>query len=99
MELLFLLVIITDGMVIGAIISALCERLLGNSPLARLCRLLLCITGGILYAYMCISLAYGETELSMGMFLFVVLAPVALLLLMLVVKYMFKDSESNNGGQ
>lgn len=98
MDLLFLLLSIFDGIIVGTIIAAISKWLFGNSPFARLIRLLLCLGGGFAYAAMCLNFGYSDVDITMGTFLFVVFAPIVLVVIALIVAYMFNNNENGNGG-
>lgn len=90
-ELFALLIMIIDGMVIGFIVALLCRLLLGDTPFARLIRLLLSIAAGVGYFLLCIHIGWGETNISLGEGTFVFLFPIGILTILKVVEYMYKD--------
>lgn len=96
MDILFLLLSIFDGMIVGSIISLLSKVLFGDKPFARLIRLLLCLSGGVAYAFMCLHFGYNDVDITMRTFLFVIFAPVTLFVVALIIAYMFNGDE--NGG-
>ncbi len=98
MELFLLVVSILDAIIIGFIVALICRKLFGDGPLARLLRLVLCIAGGGAYAFFCLNVLFGEIgeDMSLGTGAFIIFAPVALVLILMVVAYMFngKNNES-----
>ena len=91
MDLLFLILFIFDGMIVGKAISLICIRFFGDKPFARLFRLLLSIIGGVLYSLFCFLNGYGESDINMALFLVIILAPVAVLLILWIIYYMFDN--------
>ena len=91
MDLLFLILSVFDGMVIGALVFRVIKLLLGDKPFAKLIKLLFGGASGIAYAVLCLQLGYGETEIGMGVFLFLLFAPIAVIALFGIISYMYKD--------
>ena len=98
MDLIFLLILIFDAIIIGFIVALICKKLFGDGPLARLLRLVLCIAGGGAYGFLCLDILYGELgmDMSTGTGMLIIFAPVALVLILMVVAYMFKDKNDEN---
>ena len=94
-ELFFLLIVIFDGVIIGNIIKLISIHLFGDTPSARLIRLILSVCGGIGYVYWCFNLLFGETDMSDGLALFIVFAPVTLLIILKIIDYMYSGSDEN----
>ena len=90
MNFLFLAIVLLDGLVVGAVLSFICERLFGNSPLARLIKLLVSVIGGIAYGLWGLY-TLGDTEISLLGGAIIILAPVALLVIILIIRYMYKN--------
>ena len=93
MDLLFLVLSIFDGMVVGAIAFLLIKFLLGDKPFARLIKLLLGVASGVAYAALCFNIVFGETDVILGSGLFWLLAPVAVVAILWVISYMYKDKK------
>lgn len=91
MKAIFLLIIIFDGIVVGNLAAIICKKVFGDKPMGRLLRLIFSVGGGIGYAVMCLYLESGEifADISIGGFLLIVLAPVALVIILWVLDYMF----------
>ena len=75
MDLIFLAIAIFDGIIVAMFIAALAMRLFGDSPIARLLRLILSIGSGIGYFLLRAHLGWGETNASMGAFFGSILTP------------------------
>lgn len=91
---MFTVLAILDSIIIGMIVFYLIAFLFGNKPLVRLLKLLLGVVAGVLYFWLCAELNYGElaTEVSMATGCLVFFGPVAIVVILLVIGYMFKDS-------
>ena len=90
MDLIFLIIAIFDTIIVTTFVVTLIKRLTGDSPPARLLRLLLSIACGIGYFILCAHLGWGETEASLTTFLSVFILPIGLIVVLKVVEYMFK---------
>ena len=90
MDLIFLAIAIFDGIIVAMFVAALVMKLFGDSPFARLLRLVLSIGSGIGYFLWCGHLGWGETDASMGTFLLAFLLPVGLIGVFKVIEYMYK---------
>lgn len=96
MDLLFIILFIFDGFLVGKAISLICNRFLGDKPFARLLRLLFSVFGGVFYSVFCFYNAFGESDINMALFLVIILAPVAVLLILWIVYYMFENQNNNS---
>lgn len=94
MDLLFLLLFIFDGITVGTIVAMICKFFLGNTPVARLIKLLLSVASGGLYSFMCFYIAYGENDVSMGAGLAIMLAPLVIFIVVCIIGYMYKDEDT-----
>ena len=97
MDLLFLILFIFDGMIVGKIISLICTYLFGDKPASRLIKLLLSIFGGVIYSVVCFNIGYGDNDISIGLGLVIFLAPVVVLLVLWILNYMFDNQENGSG--
>ena len=93
MDIIFVVIILFDGVIVGGFISALVENFIGNSPLARLFRLILSIAAGI--GYICLGgyVGWGETNIGTVPGLIILLLPVAFIGVLKVIEFMYSDSE------
>ncbi len=94
-ELFFLFIVIVDCIVVGMFVSGICVRLFGDTPGARLIRLLFTIGSAIGYGHMCLNFLFGETEAGDGTIIFAVFTPVALVLILKVIDYMYSGNSEN----
>ena len=90
---MFALIAIFDGIIVGMLVFYLIAFLLGDKPFIRLLKLLLGIASGIAYFCLCAELNYGEaaTEVSILTACLVFFGPVALMAILWVINYMFKN--------
>lgn len=91
MKILFLLVVILDGMVVGGILALLCQAIFGNKPLARLLKLLTSILGGGAYSLWVLYTGLLDESISMLAGAIIWFAPIVLLIILAILAYMFKD--------
>ena len=91
MDLIFAVIAIFDGIIVGMFVAMLVMKVLGDSPLARLLRLVLSISCGIGYFLLCAHLGWGETNATMGTFWTVFLLPVGFVAVLKVIDYMYKE--------
>ena len=91
MNLLFLAIYVIDGLVVGGLLSVICEGVLGNKPAARLLKLVVSVAGGVAYSIWGITVANSDKGTMAG-FLILTFAPIALILILWVLNYMFNNS-------
>ena len=90
MDLIFLVIALFDGIIVAMFVATLVMELFGDSPFARLLRLVLSIGSGIGYFFWCVHLGWGETDASLGTFLLVFLLPVGLIGILKIIEYMYR---------
>ena len=90
---MFALLILLDCVIVGMFAFYLAAVLFGNSPLSRLLKLLFGVVAGGFYFLLCIELNYGEMamEASLATGAIVFFGPIALMAILCVIGYMFKD--------
>lgn len=94
MELLFFLAYIFDGLIVGLLVFCVMGWMIGDKPLARLIKLLFGVAAGIGYWLLCVYMHGSDSSsMSMGLFLFVVFAPIALLAILWLINYMFEGKK------
>ncbi|MBR3995130.1 MAG: hypothetical protein IKI97_07605 [Clostridia bacterium] len=91
MKALFLVISILDGYFVGAFGAFLCKLIFGNSPLARLLRLVISVGGGICYCLWVLCTGASD-EGTMTGFLILTFAPIAIVLILAIIGYMFDDN-------
>lgn len=84
-----------DGIIVGMFIAALIEGFVGNTPLARLLRLVVSIGCGIGYFLLCTHIGWGEFSGSLGVGLIVMLLPVGAIIVLKVIDYMYSGQNEN----
>ena len=89
MDLIFLLVAILDGMIVGMFVAALVRRFLGDSPFARLLRLIFSAGFGIGYFLLCGHLGWGDSSASDIVCILVFFIPVGCIGILKIIDYMF----------
>lgn len=75
MDLIFLAITFFDGIIVAMFIAALAMRLFGDSPIARLLRLVLSIGGGIGYFFSVRTPRMGRNKRKYGYFSGSIFAP------------------------
>ena len=90
---MFEILIIADCIIVGMIVFFLITALCKDSPLVRLIKLLAGIISGFAYFLFLGGMNIGEIfpNISLGEFLFFLLTPVIIVLILAVLGYMFKD--------
>ena len=88
----WLLVAIVDGLIVGYFLASLCKLLFGDNPFGRLLKLIVSVGIGIGYSIWVLSVGNG-TEGTIAGFLILAFAPIALVLILAVIGYMF-DQEN-----
>ena len=81
MEIIFLLITLVDGFVVAGIINLIINSVFGNTTIGNLLNMVLSFAGGIGYFFLCWYLNLYAENITIGIFLFVVLAPLVVLLI------------------
>ena len=88
--LFFVLVEIFDGIIVGKFLASLCKSLLGDNPLGRLLKLIVPIGAGFGYSFWVHTVANSSSsEGSMVGFLALAFGPIAIVLILAIIGYMF----------
>ena len=89
-DILFLLVAIFDGVIVGYFLAFLCKLIFGDNPLGRLLKLIASIGGGVGYSVWVLSTGISDDGTMAG-FLILTFAPIAVALILAIIGYMFDD--------
>ena len=87
-KILFFLIAISDGMIVGFFLAYLCKLIFGDNPLGRLLKLIGSIVAGVGYAIWVISVGNSD-EGTMAGFLILTFAPIVIVLILAIIGYMF----------
>ena len=98
MDTIFFVIMMADGMIVGTLVRQITDIMFGTSVISKLLSMVLGFASGIGYFLMCGHFGFGETDISMGLFLFILLAPLGVLLVFKAIKdsEKAKNSDSNN---
>ena len=86
---MFDILVIADGLIVGGFIFLLIGSLFGDKPLVRLLKLLLGIFAGVGYLMLCVAINTSDINMFIGCI--ILFGPVALMVILCLVYYMFKD--------
>ena len=84
----WVLVAIFDGIIVGYFLASLCKLLFGDNPLGRLLKLIVSIGAGGGYSIWVLNVDNGTEGTILG-FLILNFAPIAIVLILAIIGYMF----------
>lgn len=93
---IFFVIMMADGMFIGGLVRKITDIIFGNSVISKLLSMVLGFASGIGYFLMCAHFGFGETDISIGLFLFILLAPQVVLLILKAFQASETAKNSNN---
>ena len=89
-DFLFLAAVIFDGLIVGFFLAILCKLIFGDNPLGRLLKLIISVGAGIGYSIWVLAVGNSD-EGTMAGFLILTFAPIAVVLILAIIGYMFDN--------
>ena len=98
MNAIFFVIMMADGMFIGMLVRKITDVMFGDSVISKLLSMILGFASGIGYFLMCGYFLFGDANISIGLGLFILLAPLVVLLILKAFQASeeAKNSDDNN---